>query len=91
MLWLLEAGIMRVVCSIQGARLKNLEHYFLLQTASMRLIARIAELVAISPIRLPLVSVDKSEISSRGGSLSSNLIQVLELIPVMDFVEKILD
>lgn len=82
---------MRVVCSIQGARLKNLEHYFLLQTASMRLIARIAELVAISPIRLPLVSVDKSEISSRGGSLSSNLIQVLELIPVMDFVEKILD
>ena len=75
---------MRIVCSIQNAKIDSLEHYFYIYTSCLTLIGRIAELCCINPLRYPLVLHDgESEISRRGGSLASNLIQVLDLIPVV--------
>lgn len=64
----------------------------MIYSSCLSLIGRIADLCCINPLRYPLILYDGvSEVAKEGSSLASNLIQVLHLIPVIDFIEKALD
>ncbi len=54
LLWFLEAGVMRMVCSMETARFDHVRHFFLVQSACLRIVSRIAELSLVTPLRYPL-------------------------------------